>query len=173
MISGGGSSLLTLPANGIDFSEKQEINKMLLQCGASISEINTVRKHLSAVKGGRLGQACVPAKLHTFIISDVPGDDPSLVASGPTISNLSTVQDAKAILEKYELPVPPSVLEHLNCKVKGDDGRPFNGSYSIIASAKSSLEAAASFAKNHGINVTLLGDNIEGESRDVGQIQAR
>ena len=173
LISGGGSSLLTLPAKGINFTEKQMVHEMLLKCGAPISEINTVRKHLSAVKGGRLGQACGPAKLHTFIISDVPGDDPSLVASGPTIPSLSTASDAMAILEKYDLNIPSSVLEHLNQKVGEIEAIPYNGTHSIIASARSSLDAAASCANTQGIDVTLLGDDIEGESRDTGQYQAQ
>ena len=169
LISGGGSALLTLPAGDIKLADKQAVNEMLLKCGAPISEINTVRKHLSAVKGGRLGQSCMPARLHTLIISDVPGDDPSLVASGPTIPDTSNVSDALAILEKYDLRIPSSVLEHLKGKVEEKEVVSFFGTHSIIASSKTSLEAAKSHARNHGIEVTVLGDAIEGESRIVGQ----
>ena len=169
LISGGGSALLTLPADNIAFKDKQMVNEMLVKCGAPISEINTVRKHLSAVKGGRLGQSCMPARLHTLIISDVPGDDPSLVASGPTIPDTSKVSDALAILEKYDLSIPSSVLEHLKGKVEEKEGVSFFGTHSIIGSSKTSLEAAKSHARNHGIGVTVLGDAMEGESRVVGQ----
>ena len=173
LISGGGSALLTLPAGNITFPDKQVVNEMMLKCGAPISEINTVRKHLSAVKGGRLGQACIPAQTHTIIISDVPGDDPSLVASGPTIPDTTRPTDALAILQKYSLQVPESVLEHLN-NVKGLIKRNgVNVKYSIIASCRTSLNAAAICAQNHGIGVTDLGDDIEGESREVGQNMAR
>ena len=168
LISGGGSALLTLPAGNITFPDKQVVNEMLLKCGAPISEINTVRKHLSAVKGGRLGQAGIPAQTHTIIISDVPGDDPSLVASGPTIPDTTRPTDALAILQKYSLQVPESVLEHLN-NVKGLIKRNgVNVKYSIIASCRTSLNAAAIRAQNNGIGVTDLGDDIEGESREVG-----
>ena len=173
LISGGGSALLTLPAGNITFPDKQVVNEMMLKCGAPISEINTVRKHLSAVKGGRLGQACIPAQTHAIIISDVPGDDPSLVASGPTIPDTTRPTDALAILQKYSLQVPESVLEHLN-NVKGLIKRNgVNVKYSIIASCRTSLNAAAICAQNHGIGVTDLGDDIEGESREVGQNMAR
>jgi len=168
LISGGGSALLTLPAKGISLSDKQLVNRSLLKCGASIHEINTVRKQLSDVKGGRLGASCMPAQLHTLIISDVPGDDPSLVASGPTIPDRSQPDETLAILDKYNLDLPKPVSELLKNKSREEDIS-FKESHFIIASAKSSLNAAASYAIENGISVTILGDAIEGESRVVGK----
>jgi len=172
LISGGGSALLTLPAGDIVFEDKQAVNDMLLRCGAPISEINTVRKHLSAVKGGRLGAACSPARLHTLIISDVPGDDPAMVASGPTIPDGTLPSDAMKVLQKYDLSIPVSVQSHF----EGGASKPVrveNASHYVIASAGQSLEAAAVEAAREGIGVTIFGDAVEGESRDVGRDMAR
>ena len=172
LISGGGSALLTLPAKGIKLSDKQTINQELLKSGAPISEINTVRKHLSRIKGGRLAAACVPAQLHTLIISDIPGDDPSLIASGPTFPNLSTSLDALEILEKYHVAIPASVLEYLNGQTKEECSASAYGTHAIIASSMSALDAAKAFAQNQGVRVTNLGDSIEGEAQEVGQLMA-
>ena len=172
LISGGGSALLTLPAEGIPFEDKQAVTDMLLRCGAPISEINLVRKHLSAVKGGRLGAACSPARLHTLIISDVPGDEPAMVASGPTIPDGTRPSDALKVLEKFELTIPPFVRTHL----EGSPSEPVqvkNASHYVIASAGQSLEVAAVEAARQDIGVTIFGDAVEGESRDVGRDIAR
>ncbi|MAI10523.1 MAG: glycerate kinase [Rhodospirillaceae bacterium TMED167] len=172
LMSGGGSALLTLPARDISLHDKQTVNDMLLRCGAPISEVNTVRKHLSAVKGGRLGAACAPARLHTLIISDVPGDDPAMVASGPTIPDGSLPSDALAVLVKYDLQVPASVRRHLTDQVP-EPVHVANASHYVIASASQSLEAAAAAGARQGLGVTLLGDAIEGDSRRVGRDMAR
>ena len=172
LVSGGGSALLTLPAGDISLHDKQTVNEMLLRCGAPISEINTVRKHLSAVKGGRLGAACAPSRLHTLIISDVPGDDPAMVSSGPTIPDSSLPSDALAVLVKYDLRVPESVRRHLTDQVP-EPVRVANASHYVIASARQSLEAAAAVGSRQGLGVTILGDAIEGDARRVGQDMAR
>lgn len=172
LLSGGGSALLTLPAGDIRFDDKQLINDLLLRCGARISEINVVRKHLSAIKGGRLGAACAPARLHTLIISDVPGDDPGMVASGPTIPDGSLPSDALSVLEKYDLNVPTSVRRHLENPVS-ESVIVKNTSHAVIASSLQSLEAAAIVGARQGLGVTILGDEIEGESWRVGREMAR
>lgn len=171
LISGGGSSLLALPAPGISLADKQDINRALLKSGATIDEINRVRKHLSAIKGGRLGLACTPARLLTLAISDVPGDDPATIASGPTMADPSTSSEALSILQKYRLPIPSAITTWLKNPVsetpKPGDSRLCNNDYRIIASARQSLEAAARHAQQAGFNTLLLGDDISGESRDV------
>ena len=177
LLSGGGSALLTLPAAGVSFADKQEVNRSLLRSGATISEINTVRKHLSAIKGGRLARACAPARLLSLIISDVPGDDPSHVASGPTVPDATTFADVRAIIEKYDLNLPPTVSAHIKAGTEetpkpGDEI--FNGSQVlVIAAACLSLAAAAEVAQAAGVTPIILGDAIEGESRDVGRLMAR
>ncbi len=177
LISGGGSALLTLPADGIAFADKQAVNAMLLRCGATISEINTIRKHMSAIKGGRLARACAPAKLVSLIISDVPGDDPSVVASGPTVPDKSTFADVAKIVAKYNLDLPASVKQHFDAAVDeslGPDDPAFDGNeVKVIAAARQSLDAAAEAAKAAGITPIVLGDDLEGEAREVGQDHAR
>ncbi|WP_347615133.1 glycerate kinase type-2 family protein, partial [Comamonas thiooxydans] len=147
LISGGGSSLLTLPAEGIDLAEKQRINKALLESGAAIGEMNCVRKHLSRIKGGRLAAACHPAKVVTLTISDVPGDDPSVIASGPTVPDASTCADALAILNRYQIGVPESVRAALQAgeleTPKPGDVRFEGHEVHLIATPQQSLEAAA------------------------------
>ena len=171
LISGGGSSLLSLPAAGICLEHKQEITSELLKSGATIHEINTVRKHLSAIKGGRLAIACYPAKLITLLISDVSGDDIGVIASGPTVGDVSTFSDAINVLKKYKITKPKTVLEYLkNAKdetPKPGDRRLENVENFLIATSKQSLEAAAKSAKKTGIIPLILSDRIQGESREV------
>ncbi|HCN88967.1 MAG TPA: glycerate kinase, partial [Oxalobacteraceae bacterium] len=147
LISGGGSALLALPAEGITLEQKQQINKALLKSGAAISEMNCVRKHLSAIKGGRLALACAPARVVTLLISDVPGDDPGIIASGPTLPDPSTCAEALAILHKYRIEVPDSVRQHLESGAgetpKPGDVRFARNTEHVIATAQDALEAAA------------------------------
>jgi glycerate 2-kinase len=176
LISGGGSALLALPAEGITLAQKQALNKALLNSGATISEINCVRKHLSAIKGGRLALACAPARVVTLMISDVPGDDPAIIASGPTLPDASTCQQALAILRKYGIEVPLSVRQHLESGA-GETPKPGNpvfarNSHHVIATAQHALEAAAQTARAAGITPYILSDGIEGEARDIGLMHA-
>ena len=177
LISGGGSALLTAPAGGITLAEKQAVNKALLACGAPIGEMNTLRKHLSAIKGGRLAAAAHPAQVVSLLISDVPGDDPSTVASGPTVPDPTTREQAIAILEKYSLDVAPSVRAFLQT---GASETPKPGSpvfaradTRMIATPKLSIDAAARLAREAGYTVIDMGDDLEGESRDVGAAHAK
>jgi glycerate 2-kinase len=175
LISGGGSSLLALPADGVTLEDKQAMNKALLASGATISEMNTVRKHLSAIKGGRLARAAYPAKVVALMISDVPGDDPSIIASGPTVPDPSTNADALAIVEKYGLDVPPNmrrVLETSEETPKPGDPCFARVENVMIATPQASLEAAAEVARKAGVTPVILGDSIEGESRDVALVHA-
>ena len=176
LISGGGSSLLALPATGISLADKQGINRALLKSGATIDEINRVRKHLSAIKGGRLGLACTPARLLTLAVSDVPGNDSATIASGPTAADPSTSSEALSILHKYRIPIPETIAAWLKNPdsetPKPGDSRLSNHDYRIIASAGQSLEAAARQAQQAGFNTLLLGDDITGESRDVARKHA-
>ncbi|MFZ6773563.1 glycerate kinase type-2 family protein [Undibacterium sp. SXout7W] len=176
LISGGGSALLALPAEGITLEQKQQINKALLKSGASISEINCVRKHLSAIKGGRLGLACTPATLVTLLISDVPGDDPAMIASGPTLADHTTCADALAILNKYHIDTPESVRQHLISGAgetpKPDDPRFRRHTHHVIATAQEALEAAANTARAAGVTPYILSNSVEGEARDIGIMHA-
>jgi glycerate 2-kinase len=176
LISGGGSSLLTMPCDGITLEDKQRINRQLLESGANILEMNTVRKHLSAIKGGRLAAACAPARVVTITISDVPGDDVSVIASGPTVPDASTCADALTILRRYGIDVPDAVLAQLHSGAletpKPGDAR-FDGHVvELIATPQQSLEAAADAARALGLNAYVLSDEIEGESREVGKVHA-
>jgi hydroxypyruvate reductase len=177
LISGGGSALLSLPAPGVTLADKRAVNTALLRSGAPISEINCVRKHLSAVKGGRLAIAAQPARVVALIISDVPGDDPATVASGPTVADATTLADARAILAKYGIVPSPAVAAHLN-RPDSETPKPGDPRFAyvdnrIIATAKESLEAAASVAHQAGIMPIVLGDAIEGEARTVAAEQTR
>jgi hydroxypyruvate reductase len=176
LVSGGGSSLLALPAPGIALEDKQSINRALLKSGANITEMNCVRKHLSAVKGGRLAAACAPAQLVTLAISDIPGDDPAVIASGPTVADSTTFADAIAILKKYGIAAPPAVVAHLRAAreetPKPGDPRLAHAHLHMIATPQMSLEAAAGVAHDAGITPLILGDAIEGESRDVAMVHA-
>ena len=176
LISGGGSALLTLPAEGIDLEEKQRINRALLESGAAIGEMNCVRKHLSRIKGGRLGAACAPARVVTLTISDVPGDDPSIIASGPTVPDASSCADALAILARYRIEVPESVRRALEAgeleTPKPGDARFDGHEVHMIATPQHSLEAAARVAEAAGLRAHVLSDEIEGESREVAKVHA-
>ena len=171
LISGGGSSLLTLPAPDLTLEDKQAVNAALLKSGAPIDAMNCVRKHLSAVKGGRLARAAAPARLEALIISDVPGDDPAIIASGPTVPDPTTFADARAVIERYDVSVPAAVQAHLDAD---DDESPkpgdpcfVNTAARIIAAPSMALDAAAKIARDAGYRVDILGDALEGEARMV------
>jgi hydroxypyruvate reductase len=176
LMSGGASALLSLPAPGLTLEDKQAANRALLRSGATIAEMNCVRKHLSAIKGGRLAAACAPAAVVTLMISDVPGDDPSIVGSGPTVADPTTFADASAILEKYHITGMPRVLEHLRTAKeetpKPGDRRLAGTKLMTIATPQMSLEAAAAIARRHAVMPVILGDGIEGEARDVALVHA-
>ncbi len=176
LISGGGSALLTLPAEGLTLADKQAVNRALLRSGATILEMNCVRKHLSAIKGGRLAAAAWPARTHALLISDVPGDDPAVIASGPTVADPTTFADALAILEKYGIREPAAVIRHLRAAreetPKPGDPRLSRTENVIVARPQQSLEAAAARARGEGVTPLLLGDAIEGEAREVGRVMA-
>jgi glycerate 2-kinase len=176
LMSGGGSSLLALPAEGLTLDDKQAVNKALLRSGASIDEMNCVRKHLSAIKGGRLAAAAHPARLVALTISDVPGDDPAVIASGPTVGDRTTRHDALALIAKYKIDLSPHVRAHLErdeCEsIKPGDPRLANSEVVMVATPQASLEAAASVARAAGITPVILGDSIEGEARDVAKVMA-
>lgn len=176
LISGGGSALLALPGEGITLEQKQAVNRALLKSGATISEMNCVRKHLSAIKGGRLGLACSPARVVTLLISDVPGDDPGVIASGPTLPDPTTCADSLAILKKYGIEIPDNIRTHLESGAgetpKPGDPRFAGHSHHVIATAQESLEAAAEVARKAGITPYILSDGIEGEARDIGLMHA-
>ena len=177
LISGGGSSLLALPAEGISLAEKQDINRRLLKSGAAIDEMNCVRKHLSRIKGGRLASACQPARLITLAISDVPGDLPTVIASGPTVPDNTSPADALAILQRYNIPLKVPVREHLQSPaaetLKEGDPAFDNSQFHLVATPGQSLEAAAQAARDAGVAVLSLGADIEGEAREVARAQAR
>lgn len=176
LISGGGSSLVVAPIEGLTLEDKQAVNRSLLQSGASISEMNCVRRHLSAIKGGRLAAACYPAKVTTLLISDVPGDRPMDIASGPTVADPTTCADALAIIKRYEVAVPAKLMELLESRrgesVKPSDPRLHGNDTRFIATPRMALEASAAVARAEGIPVHILGDSIEGEARDVGKVIA-
>jgi len=176
LISGGGSALLTLPAEGLTLQDKQRINRDLLNSGANISEMNCVRKHLSRIKGGRLAAACAPARVVTLTISDVPGDDPSIIASGPTVPDATTCADAAAILRRYGIDVPAGIMRQLEqgaLETPKPGDAVFTGhEVHMIATPQQSLEAAAAVARAAGIEAYILSDEIEGESREVGKVHA-
>ena len=174
LISGGGSALLPLPLPGLTLAHKQDVNRALLKSGATIGEMNCVRRHLSAVKGGRLGAACHPARVLTLLISDVPGDDPTDVASGPTAADPTSCDDALAIVRRYGIELAPAVREVLESgrgeSVKPGDPRLAGHELRIVATPQRALEAAAAVAREAGFTPYILGDAIEGEARDVGKV---
>ena len=176
LISGGGSSLLTLPADGMTLSDKQRVNQALLDSGASIAEMNCVRKHLSRIKGGRLAAASTPAQVITLLISDVPGDEASVIASGPTVPDTSTCADALAILTRYGIAVPQAVRDQLHSQAletrKPGDAAFARSSVHLIATPQQSLDAAAEAAREAGLAAYILSDEMEGESREVGKVHA-
>lgn len=175
LISGGGSALMALPAEGVSLEEKQAVNKALLKSGATISEMNCVRKHLSAIKGGRLARAAAPAKVVALMISDVPNDDLSVIASGPTVPDPTTREDALAVIAKYKIEAPAAVLAHLStpdCETPKPGDAIFDRVENIlIATPQGSLDAAAEVARKAGFTPLILGD-LEGESRDVALVHA-
>ncbi len=176
LISGGGSALLPLPAEGLTLELKQDVNRALLKSGATISEMNCVRRHLSAIKGGRLAAACYPASVLTLMISDVPGDRPVDIASGPTVADPTTSADALGIARRHGIDLPGPVLDLLESgrgeSVKPDDPRLARAAACTVATPQMALEAAAGVAREAGIAAYILGDAIEGEARDVGKVLA-
>lgn len=176
LISGGGSALLPLPAAGLTLEDKQSVNRSLLKSGATIAEVNCVRRHLSAIKGGRLAAACHPARVVNLIISDVPGDDPVNIASGPTVADPTTCGDALGILRRYGIDLPGRVRELLESGA-GESIKPGAAELPridtrLVATPQMALEAAAEMARNNGLAAHILGDAIEGEARDVGTVLA-
>lgn len=176
LVSGGGSALLSLPAPGLDLADKQAVNRALLRSGAHIGEMNCVRKHLSAIKGGRLAAAAAPAPLVALLISDVPGDDPAVIASGPTVPDPTTLDDARAILARYTIAPPPAVAAWLR-DPRAETPKPGDPLFTrtravMIATPQASLEAAASVARALGVLPLILGDSIEGEAREVARVLA-
>ncbi|MGL4406398.1 MAG: glycerate kinase type-2 family protein, partial [Notoacmeibacter sp.] len=175
LISGGASALLVAPVEGVSLSEKQAVNSALLASGAPISAMNVVRKHLSQVKGGQLAAMAYPAKVLSLMISDVPGDDPAFIGSGPTIGDRSTLEDARAVLADWKITVPASIqlaLSKQSGVLAPDDNRLSKVENRIIAAPRQSLEAAAEIASQAGLDVRILGDALEGEARDVAKAQA-
>jgi glycerate 2-kinase len=176
LISGGGSALLPLPLEGLTLADKQAISRELLNCGASISEMNCVRRHLSAIKGGRLAAACHPARLVNLLISDVPGDNPVDIASGPTVADRTTCGDALEIVDRYRIGLPTAVREILESgrgeTVKPGDARLEGHETHLVATPQMALEAAAQVADRAGVPAYILGDSIEGEARDAGKVMA-
>jgi glycerate 2-kinase len=176
LISGGGSALLSLPAPGLTLEDKQAINQALLKSGAAIDEMNCVRKHLSAIKGGRLAAMCAPARVVTLLISDVPGDAPEVIASGPTVADSSTCADAQEILKRYAIELPDAARAGLTSGAfespKPGDARLVGHQVQMIATPQQSLQAAAALARQAGLSAHILSDQIEGESREVGKVHA-
>jgi glycerate 2-kinase len=176
LASGGGSALLSLPAPGVTLDDKQVVTRALLRSGATITEINAVRKHLSAIKGGRLAAAAAPARIVTLAISDVPGDDPSVIASGPTVPDPATFAAARAVLEKYRIVAPQAVVSHLSAEEE-ETPKPADpvfdrAQFDLVASPQGSLQSAAEVALQRNIVPIVLSDRIEGEARQVGLIHA-
>lgn len=176
LISGGGSALLTLPAPGLTLEDKRTVNRALLRAGATIHEINAVRRHLSAIKGGRLAATAWPAPVLTLAISDVPGDDPAVIASGPTVADPTTCADALTVLARYRIEVPERVRAHLErCAdetPKPGDPRLARSTFRLVARPLDALRAAARLAELHGLRALILGDALEGEARELGRVLA-
>ncbi len=181
LISGGASALLALPAPGLTLADKQEVNRLLLKSGAHIGDMNTVRKHLSGIKGGRLAIAAQPAQVLSWLISDVPNDDPGVIGSGPTVADRTTFADALAVLAKYKIDPPAAVGAHLEAGAAGRieetpkpaDPRMKRVETVMVATPQRSLDAAAAIARSRGCVVVMLGDNLEGEARQLGATHAR
>jgi hydroxypyruvate reductase len=176
LVSGGASALLSLPAEGMTLEDKQAVNKALLASGAAIDEMNCVRKHLSAIKGGRLAALCAPARVVTLLISDVPGDDPAVIGSGPTVPDPTTCADALRICARYRINLPAAARAGLGSGAF-ETPKPGSAAFArnevhVIATPQQSLEAAAALAREHGLAAHILSDEIEGESREVGKVHA-
>ena len=176
LISGGGSALLAAPLEGLTLQDEQAVGRALLHSGATISEMNCIRRHLSAIKGGRLAAACHPAKVVSLLLSDVPGDDPADIASGPTVADLSTCRDALDIARRYRIELPPAARAALESgrgeSVKPHDTRLEGNRVTIVATPQMALEAAAQVAHKAGVTPHILGDSLEGEARDAGKLLA-
>ncbi|HEU4985684.1 MAG TPA: glycerate kinase [Rhizobiaceae bacterium] len=176
LVSGGGSALLPAPPAGLTLEDEIAVNKALLSSGAPISAMNTVRKHLSMIKGGRLAAAAHPARVVTLVVSDIPGDDPSLVSSGPTVPNAAGREDALRIVQAYGLDLSPAAMRHLEspeaAAPRPDDPLFASNEVHVIASAAVSLEAAAAEARRQGVEAVILSDAVEGEAREVGSVHA-
>lgn len=176
LISGGGSALLPAPPDGMTLADEIAVNQALLSSGAPISAMNTVRKHLSTIKGGRLALAAHPARVVSLIVSDIPGDNPAFVASGPTVPDAATRADALAIVEAYRMQLPDAAMRHLHAEAAAapmpDDPRFAGNTVHIVASAAVSLEAAAEEARRLGIEAVILSDSMEGEAREVASVHA-
>ena len=176
LMSGGASSLLAFPSHGVTLADKQAVNRALLRSGAGIVEMNCVRKHLSSIKGGRLAQAAAPAEVVTLLISDVPGDDPSVIGSGPTVPDETTLEDARAVLARYRIEPPPAVAAWLHDPA-AETPKPGDAAFArtrtvMIATPQAALEAAAVVARAAGITPVILGDAIEGEASEVARVMA-
>ncbi|MEI8698492.1 glycerate kinase type-2 family protein [Mesorhizobium sp. ISC15] len=176
LISGGGSALLPSPAGGLTLADEIAVNEALLASGAPIAAMNTIRKHVSTIKGGRLAAAAYPAKVVSLVVSDIPGDNPALVASGPTVPDSGSRENALASIAAYDMRLPAAVMAHINSPAAeapcGDDPRFSRNEVHLIASAGVSLEAAAAEARRQGIEAVILSDSIEGEAREVGGVHA-
>jgi glycerate 2-kinase len=176
LLSGGGSALLTLPAPGLSIADLQEVNRQLLISGATIGDINCLRKHLSAISGGRLGAACSPARVVTLLISDVPGDDPAVIASGPTVADPTTFADARAVAERHRLQLPDAVRRHLEAArdetPKPGDRALREGEIVMLATPSGALEAAAARARAAGLEAIVLGAELQGEARELAAAHA-
>jgi hydroxypyruvate reductase len=177
LLSGGGSALLALPAPDLPLEHERALTRALMRRGAAIAEINCVRKHLSDIKGGRLALACAPARVHTLAISDVPGDDPAVIASGPTVADPTTSAEARAVLSRYGIDVPPAVEAHLRSPQsetpKPGDARLAGNDFVIVARARDALDAAASRARAAGVTPVLVSDQVIGEAREAARQHAR
>ncbi len=177
LFSGGGSALLALPPVGVTLADLQQLSRALLGCGANIDEMNCVRRHLSQLQGGRLAARCAPARVVSLLISDVPGDDPATIASGPTAADPSRCADALRVLERYGIEAPPRVRAFLESghdeTVKPGDPRLARVSQRIIASPRLALEAAAQWARTQGVAARILGDSLQGEARELGRAHAQ
>lgn len=177
LLSGGASAIWSAPVDGVSFEAKQQLTKQLLKSGAPISDMNCVRKHLSRIKGGKLAAAVYPARLLTLAISDVPGDNPDEIGSGPTVADRSTLADARAVLAKWNIAAAPEISAALNDPanetLKAGDPKLANSAYRIVAAPRASLQAAADIARRDGYRVEILGDDLEGEARDVATKHAR
>jgi hydroxypyruvate reductase len=176
LVCGGGSALLPSPAGSLTLADEIAVNEALLASGAPISAMNTIRKHVSTIKGGRLAAAAYPAKVVSLIVSDIPGDDPALVASGPTVPSAGSRAEALAAIEAYGIKLPAAVMAHLNSPAadapRPDDAKFARNEVHLIASAAVSLAAAAAEARRHGIEAVILSDSMEGEAREVGSVHA-
>ena len=172
LMSGGGSALMVLPAGEMTLADKQSVNKSLLASGANIVEMNAVRKHLSAIKGGRLALAAHPARVVTLAISDIPGDDPAAVASGPTVADPSTLTDVRKIIARYQIDLPPAASAILSTNNETPKSLAAQNTVCVIAAPSLALAAAAQAAAKAGLTQLILGDAIEGESREVGIVMA-